>query len=551
MIRSNNLLYTAATACLIMPASAGAQVILDRADPTITERALPTIGTDDRLQNRTPEFQAAPAATPASDLQVAPQAIIVTGSELPPTVFADVILRYVGRELGRADLSALVSDVAAEARRAGYPLATAAIDAQDMAGGVLRVRVDDGRIDAVRVIGATNPFADRLLSRMLATGKPLRRATLERAILLTGDLPGLSVRESRLVRQDGFNILLVTVEQDRSSAYVQLDNRGSEEVGPIRSTILGSVRGLLQPGDEAAVLLSNTAPQLSEFAFFRGRYSMPVGSSGGIVSVAGSYGRSNPGGTLKALDIVGESADAALTFAQPIARSRSASLTASVELRHIRIDQRITSIPLRQDRLDTLTATLDGVTRLAGGTARGQFLFVAGLPLGGVTREGEPLASRADGDARFVTLGFTADWTTKLSPSFTLVVAAAGQIASRPLLATAELGVGGPGFGRAYDYAERTGDEGVLGSAEVRLDTGRLAPGVIERSHLYGFVDGGTVSNRGRGSGGGSLASTGAGMRLGIGRMDGSAEIALPLNADRLDTGDRRPRISLRIARSF
>ena len=48
-----------------------------------------------------------------------------------------------------------------------------------------------------------------------------------------------------------------------------------------------------------------------------------------------------------------------------------------------------------------------------------------------------------------------------------------------------------------------------------------------------------------------SLLSVGGGARLGTGRLDSMVEIALPLNADRFDTGNRNPRISLRIARLF
>lgn len=545
------LLYST-TICLLGATSTGAQVILDRADPTITERALPTPEQPRSASSLATQPVAPTSPENAPGIRVTPQAVIVSGSELPAQTFSETILRYVGRELGRTELSTLVSEIAANARAAGYPFATATIDAQELAGGVLRVRVDDGRIDAVRIVGATNTHADRLLSRALASGRPVRRADLERAIMLAGDLPGLTVKESSLIRQEGFNILLVTVEEDSASAYAQLDNRGSKEVGPIRSTVLGSVRGIVRSGDELAVLLSNTPLQPSEFAFARVRYGMPMALDGGTISVAGSYGRSNPGASLAPLDVVGKSADAALTIAQPIARSRNSGLTAAVELRHIDIRQRLAGVRLRHDTLDTLTATLDGVARLGGGTARAQFLFVAGLPFGGISRAGDPLTSRVDGDGRFITVGYFADWTAKLSRSTTLVLASAGQIASRPLLATAEFGVGGPAFGRAYDFPERTGDEGIAGSAELRIDTGRVVPGLIDRSHLYGFADGGAAWNRGPlGRGGGALASAGAGVRLGFGRFDAMAEAAFPLTDDRFDTGDRRPRINLRVSRSF
>jgi hemolysin activation/secretion protein len=552
MIRSRRLLLSVAMPGLIATGEASAQVVLDRADPTITEQALPTLGGPLRDRPRLPEAEVQAAVEAGPEVRVTPQAIIISGTDLPASLFADVITRFVGRELGRAELSALVADIAGTARSAGYPLATAMIEAQDMSGGVLRVRLDAGRVDAVRIVGASNARADRLLSRALATRRPVRRADLERAILLVGDLPGLTVRESSLIRQDGFTILLVTVEEDRLSAYAQLDNRGSKEVGPVRSTVLASARRLLQSGDELALLLSNMPLQPSEFAFIRGRYAMPLGPDGGSISLAGSYGRSNPGASLATLNLVGKSADAALAVVQPVARSRSASLIASLELRHIDIRQRIDGAPFRRDRLDTLTATLEAVARLAGGTARTQFQFVAGLPFAGITREGDQLTSRRDGDARFIALGFLADWTLPVTKRLTLLLAATGQVASRPLLATAEIGAGGPGFGRAYDYAERSGDEGLLGSAELRVDTGRIAPGLVERSHVYAFVDGGAVSNRGPlGRDGGTLASAGAGVRFGIGRFDAMAEAALPLNADRLDTGDRRPRFNLRISRSF
>jgi hemolysin activation/secretion protein len=90
-----------------------------------------------------------------------------------------------------------------------------------------------------------------------------------------------------------------------------------------------------------------------------------------------------------------------------------------------------------------------------------------------------------------------------------------------------------------------------MGSAELRLDTGRVLRGVVDRTQLYGFVDGGTVGNLRAGRGGGTLASTGFGLRAGTGRWDGMVELALPLNADRFDTRDRSPRPSLRLSRSF
>lgn len=536
---------------LLQASGAGAQVVLDRADPTIIQRQAPAPAPVVPAPPTTDAATPPPVATAAPVTGVV-RAVIVTGQDqLPPAAFADVIARFVGQAMDRDQLTRLAGAIAGVAQARDYPLASARIEPQALRDGILRVTLDLGRVDAVRVIGARNAAADHLLARLLVTGTGVRRAQLERAIGLVGDLPGVSVTGSRFVRQDGFGILLVTIEADRASAYLQLDNRGSDEVGPFRSTLLASVRGLAGPADELGVIVSQTPFQPSEFAFLRARYSSFLNKVGTVVSLSGSVARSNPGGALKSLDIVGRSADVALNVQQPLIRSRARSLWASVELRALGTDQRLAGVRLRRDRLVTLTGALNGATRLAGGVAHGELAGVAGLPVAGVTHDGTALASRIDGDARFVAGTYAIDWVRPLGKPFSVALASAGQLASRPLLATAEIGVGGPAFARAYDYAERTGDQGVLGSLELRANTGAIPGSVVTRAQLFGFVDGGTVGNLRDGVGGGTLYSSGAGARIGTGRIDWLVELAVPLNADRFDTGDRRPRFSFRVARAF
>jgi hemolysin activation/secretion protein len=539
---------------MLSPSNAVGQVRLDRADPTIAEQALPNVA---EKVNPAP----APATTnPPSQgirIDIAPasphvaSAIVIARGEsaIPPRVFADIILDYVGKALIAKDLADLVSRVSARARSRGFSFATASISSQDIASGVLRVALDLGRIDAVRVIGALNPYADELLSNTLA-GQVVRKDTLERAIGLVGDIPGVTVTDTKFVRQDGFGILLVTIAQDRASAYVQLDNRGSKEVGPIRSTILGNVRGVLRSGDEIGVIAALTPVQPSEFAFLRGRYTSPLGSAGSTLAVSGSYGRAHPGASLKPLDVIGTSWDLAMGYSVPILRSRTRSLWANLEVRTLLSSQTLLGTRLRRDKITTLTGTLGGNARAAGGVVRSELAIIAGLPVAGASHQGDALLSRRDGDARFVAGTYSVDWTRKVTKLVSVVLASAGQLASRPLLASAEIGAGGPAFGRGYDYAERTGDRGVLGSAEVRADLGRVLPTVIDRLQLYGFVDGGYVDNLRRGFGGGSLLSSGSGLRMGKRRIDGMVEVALPMNTDRFDTGNRRPRLSFRLSLS-
>ena len=68
---------------------------------------------------------------------------------------------------------------------------------------------------------------------------------------------------------------------------------------------------------------------------------------------------------------------------------------------------------------------------------------VVGLPFEGVTHAGDPLASRFDGDAQVRDRRLPRRLDAPLGGRFEIVLASAGQLASRPLLANAEIGVGG------------------------------------------------------------------------------------------------------------
>ncbi|MFS0736298.1 ShlB/FhaC/HecB family hemolysin secretion/activation protein [Sphingomonas sp. 1P06PA] len=540
-----------AAAGLAMTMPVQAQNVLDRADPTITRDSLPTKETPAPPPAISVEGAPDPTAGTRAGPSIVAGAIRVIGNEVVPTsAFAPVFGRFVGQSLDASGLRDLARAVADVARGRGLAFATASIQPQSMAGGLIEVTLDEGRIDAVRALGASNAAAERILDRLRGR-RAITRSELERTLLAIGDIPGVRVKESRFVRQDGFGILLVTIVEDRANAFFQVDNRGSSEVGPIRSTLLANLRGVATAGDEIGLLAANTPNDPKEFAFFGARYALPVIATGGRLTFGGSYGRSNPGASLSAFDVVGKSVEAYLSYSHALIRRKAHSLWAGLELRGTGIDQDILGRPLRRDRLTTLAVSINGRGTIAGGTYSSELTVTAGLPVGDATREGDLLSSRDDGDARFVTAGFAADWDKRLSERLSLRLASAGQLASRPLLATAEIGAGGPTFGRAYDYSERTGDSGILGSAELRLDFQRGPRDLIERLQLYGFVDGGYVDNLRNGFGGGSLLSSGAGVRLGWKRIDLGFEMAVPLNADRFDSRDRTPRASVRAAMRF
>lgn len=541
----------AASALLALSAPAQtAQVVLDRADPSLVIRTLPTTPPPTESPAPLPPATAADKAGTVEGLTA--RSIVMVGNEtIPAGTFTAAIAPFIDRPLATADLQSLLRAVANVARSQGYLFATATIEAQPLTNGTLRVTLDEGRITAVRTLGPQNAAVDRLLAS-LVTQRPATRPEVERALLLVGDIPGVRVESTRYARQDGFGILFVTIVQDRMFGYLQLDNRGTDEVGPVRSTSLLNLRQVLTDGDEIGLIGLHTPLQPREFAFVSGRYTLPVSAAGATMSLSGSYGRSHPGAALSTFDVIGHSKDATLSYARPLLRSRPRSLWLETSVRWLKVDQNLRGVRLRDDRVTSLTVGLNGDARFGGGVLRGTLDMVAGLPLPGVTHEGDRLTSRVDGDARYVLGTVSLDWTRSIgSGPLSLRVASTAQVANRPLLASAELGAGGPSFGRAYDYSERTGDQGILGSGELRLDIPRGTQDLLSRMQFYAFVDGGYVDNLRQGVGGGSLLSTGGGVRFGRGVIDAGLEVAVPLNTNRFDTGDRTPRISARLAARF
>lgn len=540
------------TTILVDPAAA--QVVPDQVDPALVTRSLPPIAHDDASSRAHAETTTTPPAASHITMGgagVTAGSILVTGADdIPASAFAEITKAYLSRSLSQDELGRLAGAAAGVARARGLVFASASIAPQPLTNGILTISLDEGRVDAVRSIGQSNAAADRILAR-LVTHKAVTKAQLERAILLVGDLPGVHVANTSYIRQDGFGILLVTLSGDRAMVYAQIDNRGTSEIGRMRATALADLRGGLAAGDEIGVVAATTPEHPREFAFVSGRYSTPLGVNDGVASITGYYGRTHAGGDLASLDLIGHSYGGAIDYSTPIRRSPRSSLWFDIELRTLVSDQSVMGQRFREDDITVLTGTVRSAGTVGGGAYHANLAVSWGLPLPGMTHEGDPLASRPDGDARFVTSTLQGDWSHPVTGPFSIALAGVAQFASRPLLATAEISLGGPAFGRAYDYSERTGDEGVLGSVELRMDLQRLHLPLLQRAQFYGFADGGVVTNLRDGFGGGSLASAGAGLRLGRGAFDGGLEIAFPLNENRFDTQDRAARLSAQLATHF
>ena len=134
-----------------------------------------------------------------------------------------------------------------------------------------------------------------------------------------------------------------------------------------------------------------------------------------------------------------------------------------------------------------------------------------------------------------------------------LRIVAQAQVALDPLLSFEEFLLGGSQFGRAYDFGELSGEDGLAGSIELRYGE-EVDDSLVTSYEVYGFYDIGAVWNRNTepGERRESLASAGGGARVGLMRdIQASLEVAQPLTRDVASTGDRGARVFFSITAQF
>jgi hemolysin activation/secretion protein len=469
---------------------------------------------------------------------------------LPASAYAPAVLPYKNRRISGTELQDLATAVAEVARAAGYGLASAWIPEQTIEDGFLTVIVDEGRIDDVRVDGDAAPAVRPFLAR-LASGAPVRTDVIERALLLAGDLPGVDLIKPRIDRVGGSTLLIVNTRREAVRGRASVDNWGSGTIGPVRAHLSVDINGLLAGDDRLTIAGVSTPLAIKEFGLARIAYAKAIGTGGTELSVSGYAARSRPGGILSDREFEGQSLEGTIGLNHPFLRSRDSSLWGEVEFSVRDSEQSLADVTVRKDRFAILKAGGYGSAELLGGLFRGRVTGSRGLGILDATRDGDPMRSRRDGSAIYSKLEAWAHYERPLGGPLSMQLQAEGQVASRPLLSSEEMGLGGRYFLRGYDYREYSGDKGIAGSVELRFQLPQLGS-PFRSALLYGYADAGTVGNYGTGAGGGSLASAGGGIRARLRpELDASLEVGVPLKDGDDPDESYNPRISFVIGSRF
>ncbi|MGH8131090.1 MAG: ShlB/FhaC/HecB family hemolysin secretion/activation protein [Steroidobacteraceae bacterium] len=455
------------------------------------------------------------------------RSVAIDGSTIysPAELFATYRDR-LGQPLTRGLAQAVAAAIAELYRSDGYARPEMRLDETLVGDGVMHINIFEMRITRVTIEGTPGRYRDQieLIAVRLRDTPPLRRDAIPRALAQMRQLPGLTVTASTRRDDAAPNAHELVLQADFApvAGLARMNNRGTEQVGPL--FLLGQVEAndLLGWGEELGLVFAATA-DTREYLSGALYLDQPLGAAGtrGMVMIF----RSQSAPDERPVDLRDEYARErlALRITRPL--NRALTLTGALEAEDLIIDR--DGVEIRDDRLRVLEAGLRTGWRAGDGTQLSSvFELRKGIDaLGAGLRAADLVDDPRSSDFLLAQLQVTS--FTRLDKSWTVRVDAFAQHSRDVLPDSERFKIGGERLGRGFEVAEIAGDHGLGGKVLLRRDLS-AAETPVGRPSVYGFYDIGAAWKKNL-PGRESAATLGAGVALYGARLSGYAEIAKPM----------------------
>ncbi len=469
---------------------------------------------------------------------------------------------YIGQTISLTRVYDIAARINQKYRGDGYLITQVVVPEQTIDDGRVRLQVVEGALEGVSISGELSDSDRPLVANYgdkLTETAPLRADRMERYLLLLNDIPGMSARSiigpSNI---PGKADIQIAVDRTPANFLLSVDNYGSKYLGPLQLTAASQLNNPFRLNDRLVAQVVH-APDDEELTYSYLGYDLPIGQEGTRIAVDGTYSDTAPGFDIAFLEPKGYAAVLGTTLTHPFIRTREENLNGFVRFDYqntgtsnilgVKTKDNIRSLRLggNYEVLSTFLGT--SVNTLSGQLSQG-------LNIMGASDKDDADLSRADGNPQYTKLELELSRLQRLGSGLQALVSVKGQKASGPLLSSEEFGLGGmaSGYGRGYDPSEVTGDHGLAGKAELQWSPAALSRGPVQGTQVYAFYDVGsvwdddaTVASNQRVS----LASTGLGLRTGLGPFSAHATAAVPLTRDVGVEADTDPRFFFSVAARF
>lgn len=495
-----------------------------------------------------------------STLKFEVKEIIVDGAVTLPKAEIDAIINpLVGQTESLADLSKAAESIENAYHSKGYLLTRALVPAQKTRDGVFHIKVIEGSIGAVVVTGARSGSQQKVetLAAPLLAQHPLQDPTIERALLLANDLPGV-VAAGTLEpgAAEGTSNLNVAVTEPLVQGSVSADNRTSIYSGPWEDNASVSLNSLLHQGEQITLYGGDTLPRPQGTISAGSHISVPFGD-GWSAATSVDYSKGVPGYSLAHLSIRTTSLSSGETISYALIRSRALNVSFSGNVTWHEANTDALGSPVSADRWTTAagTVTWSESSHFLNGSTSGSFGVSQGLPVF-ASAAGDGNLSRAGAEPTATKFTANAQRIQPVSGPTSLMFGVEGQYASQKVMAGEEFSLGGSAFGRGFDPSVVSGDQGVGATAEARYDIDQLGATLskaVQNIQVFVFNDWGVVNTVGTTAGYPSkIDSTGIGARVsGVQGWSGTIDVDDVLTGPSDSRGGHGVRLFAGVSKAF
>ena len=410
----------------------------------------------------------------------------------------------IGQKITLEQLRNATDELEQKYKNDGYFLVRVLIPPQEVDDGVFKIKVIEGYINNVFVEGGTPYSREKILAiiKKLQNKKPIDLKSLERALLLLNDLPGIS--GNGVLRQGsevGSSELLVTINPPPPTSYVlTLNNGASKTMGQYSTNINATFNNPDYPSALSfgfSSALKNDDDQLFNpiLKAFNTTYSTSLGDDGLIFSLGGIYAIAKPQGSLKSLGVLSKSYSLAPRLRYPMKRSRAESYYIEGGLNVARSETFLLDSSTTKDKLTVFDLVFSVTNDIwFGGNTQLNFTIAQGLDLFDSRSDSInlPGPSIANFKQKFLKYKFSGSHTLPIKKiNSKLKINAQAQWTNDKLLAGEQITFGGPAIGRGYDAGSIAGERGFGLSFELSKDFFKQEIFNLSLSsyELFAFID--------------------------------------------------------------
>ncbi len=433
---------------------------------------------------------------PAAGMRVRVKSFRFAGhSLLSSAQLSAAVAEFAGQELGFEGLQRVANTVASAFKEAGW-IVQVYLPEQDVSQGLITLQVVEARFAGVRLEGKPSERVapselQAWFNTRQAIGQPLNANTLDRALLLADDLPGVSVAGTLEPGAADGETALVLQTSDEPFLYgdIGLDNTGALSTGSQRLTANLNVNSPGGRGELVSLNLLHT--QGSDYG--RVAMTVPDGYNGlrlGASASSMSYKVIDGPQSITSLQIQGRSSSLGLDWNYPLVRARMHNLyfSGGLENKGFHSDNLDSNAEDPKSYSDYETNSLrlglsgNRFDDLAGGGANSGSVQLLWGRLSAMQAH-----SQIDGiGRRYTKLNYSASRQQSITDAQSLLLSLQGQHATQVLDSSERFYIGGAGTVRAYPSSELGGERGQMLTAEWRW---RLASAWV----LSAFADHGRV----------------------------------------------------------